>query len=490
MKRNFFYFISSFLLTLIFRIPYIFPYFSNVDEPEYALVAYKISKGRQIYREIFENKGFGLGYIYYFFLKIFKENYLLAVHLFYLFILFVNTFLIFKIVEKYSNKKASFFSLIFYPVLSTLFYPVDVHKGPEFIIVFLVLLSWFLILFSQNYFSIFLSSILVGLSLFLKQFGILLIFSFVFLVFLKTKNLTKTIVGFVFCFIPFISFLAYLFQKNIIYEWIEWNIKYPLFLTSSVNVIKKIYFIFPMITRIYFLNPFLLIFGINFFRNKNEKVKDLLILLFITFLWGAIHGLPFPHHYVPLLTLSIIVGIIGYGNFISKQEKTKILNILIFFSILQSVFYWHGLDYYKRWICFIKNREWKKEFEIQKYSEIIDYIEKNTKKDDKIIVWGFNPKIYLLSNREPGTRFIILDPVIGENFVHPPSIHQYQPALNIFLQELEIYNIRLFIDATDNSLINMSFYKIEKYPKIKKYLDKRFTFDREIDNFKIYKRKK
>lgn len=492
-KRNkFLFLIFSFLLTIILRVPYIFQYFSNVDEPEYALCGYKLLKGRLIYKEIFENKGFGLGYIYFFFMKFFLNHYLLAIHLFYLFILFLNTFLIFKIVEKKLNKNSALLSLIFYPALNTLFYPMDIHKGPEFIVVFLILLGWFLILNSSDYFTIFISAILIGFSIFFKQFGIILLLGFSFLIYFMYKNLKKTFLYFLSGIFPFFLFLIYLFKKELVQEWIEWNIKYPIFLSSCEKIWKKIYFVLPMVGRIFLLNPFLLIFPFMFFKeNKTLEKKDFVVILTITFIWGSIHGLPFPHHYTPFFTILIITAIIGYATFISNISNNKkiIFNYLISFSILQSIFYWHGFDYYKKWGDFIRNKEWEEKFEFSKYENIIRYIKENTEKEDKIIAWGFNPKIYLLSNREPGTRFIILDPVIGQTFVTPPIIRQYPPAERLFLNELKKYKVKLFIDATDNSLINMSFFKIEKYQKIKEYLNQNFLLDKIIDGCVVYRNK-
>lgn len=488
MKRKLIFIFSSFLLTLTFRIPYIFPYFSNIDEPEYALCGYKLLKNRMIYKEIFENKGFGLGYLYFFFMKIFKENYLFAIHIFYMVILFLNTFLIFKITEKTSNRETAFWSLIFYPAINTLFYPIDVHKGPEFIVVFLILFSWFLLSNSTSYLSIFISSTIVGLSLFFKQFGIILIAGYSLIAYFYTKDYKKSFFYFLFGILPFILFLFYIFKKEIFIDWREWNIKYPIFLTLCVPVLKKIYFILPMVFRIFLLNPFLLIFSIIFFKVQKKKY-DFLIILTITFIWGIIHGLPFPHHYILFFTFLIIPSTIGFVGFLSSLNKDKIIfDTLIFFSILQSIFYWHGFDYYKKWVNFIKNKEWKKEYEEKKYFEIINFITINTEKDDKIIVWGFNPKIYLLADREPGTRFIILDPVLGETFAHYSKIFQYPLAEKLFLEDLDKYNVELFIDATDNSLINMGFFELEKYPNIFKKIKEKFVFIKEINGFKIYKR--
>ncbi|MGC8976140.1 MAG: glycosyltransferase family 39 protein [Candidatus Ratteibacteria bacterium] len=491
MKKKLVFIFVSFFLTVFFRVPYIFPYFSNVDEPEYALCGYKLLKNRMIYKEIFENKGFGLGYIYLFFMKIFKTNYLFSVHFFYILILLLNTFLIFKIVEKISNRETAHWSLILYPALNTLFYPVDIHKGPEFVVVLLLLLAWFFLIYFTSFFYMILSSFFIGLSLFFKQFGLILIIGFSFLVYYYTKNFKKSFFYFISGITPFILFLFYLYKRGLFSDWIIWNIKYPLFLASHIPLWKKIYSVFPMVFRALFLNPFLLIFSIFFLREKKGR-NDFLLILFITFLWGAIHGLPFPHHYILFFTVMIIISIIGFTIFLSKKfygEKI-IFNTILIFSILQSIFYWHGFDYYKKWINFLKNKEWTKDYEVKKYEGIVKFIIENTEKDEKIIVWPFNPKIYLLTNREPGTRFIILDPVIGQTFANFTKIFQYQLAEKFFIEDIEINNVRLFIDATDNSLINMSFFKLEKYPNILKVLEEKFVFEKEINGFKVYRRVK
>lgn len=111
-------FILSFILACFLWIPYIFPYFSNVDEPGYFASAIEISKGKFLYKDVFEAKGPGIMLIFAFFVKFFPQNFTFFLHLFMFLLLFLDSFLIYKIlskkmekifIEEIKNKEVKFF---------------------------------------------------------------------------------------------------------------------------------------------------------------------------------------------------------------------------------------------------------------------------------------------------------------------------------------------------------------------------------------------
>lgn len=476
-------FIFSFILTSFLWIPYIFPYFSNVDEPGYFASAIQLAKGKFLYRDVFEAKGPGIMFIFKFFVKFFPINFTFPLHLFMFLIIIFDSFLIYKILEK---KLKSNFALLglSYSISIACFYPVDMITGSEIFVNFIILLTYFIFLYYKNLktFSFFIGCFL-SLSILFKPFGILYILIFLILIILKTKTPFSVILFLLGSIIPLIWFFSYLFKNNLFNDFYLWTVEYPIFVSKTIPLWRKTYYFFPMIGRLLFLNPFYIIFGLPmiFNRKKFKENFDIILLFLTSLIWGASHGLPFPHHYVMSVSFIFIISIIGFYNFnvnllqANKCEFKKILNFFIIFSVIQSLIYWNGFDFYKKWIEFVKEEKWKREYEEKKYIEILNFLKENINSRDKIIIWGLNPKIYVLSGLSPGTRFISsVEPVNGIVYYDVSKVIQFKKAEKIFIEEIQKEDVKFFIDATFNSLIGIPYYTLDKYPEIKKVIDGKY----------------
>ncbi|MCX7917531.1 MAG: glycosyltransferase family 39 protein [bacterium] len=496
MKYKFFkIFILSFACISFLWIPYIFPYFSNVDEPGYLASAMQLARGKLLYKDVFEAKGPGMMYIFKIFVKLSPTNFTLFIHLFMFLLLFLNSFLIYKILTKKINYNFALLGF-FFPIFLSCFYPLDMITGPEFFVCPIILASYVLfIYFPHNIFSIFIMGLFSGLILLFKPFGIFYVFCFFLLIILKTKKFKNFLFYFSGIFIPIILFFYYLVSNNLLNEFYLWTIEYPIFVSKTIPLYRKIYYFFPMVGRLMFLNPFYIIFGLPLIFNKEifKENFDTITLFFVSLLWGASHGLPFPHHYMVAIPFIFMLSIIGFckfnKNFLNNKEIKKIIELLIIFSLLQSLIYWNGFDFYKKWIEFIKEKKWTKEYEEKKYKEILDFLKENVKRDDKIIIWGLNPKIYVLSDISPGTKFISsVEPINGIVYYDVSKIIQFKKAEKIFINEIQKKEVKFFIDATFNSLIGIPYYTIDKYPEIKKVIDIEYKlFPLTYSGCKIYK---
>jgi len=490
-------FILSFVLTSILWIPYIFCYFSNVDEPGYFSSALHLAKGKLLYKDVFEAKGPGIMFIFTFFVKFFYKNPTFFLHIFMFLILIFNSFLIFKILNK---KIPSNFSIIgfFFPVFLSCFYPVDMITGPEIFVSFIILLTFFIFFyFLDKKLTIFFVGFLSGLILLFKPFGILYILCFLILIFLETKRFGKISIFLSGIFLTCISFLLYLCLNNLIYDFHLWTIEYPVFVSKTIPLIKKIYFFFPMISRIFLLNPFYIIFGLPLIFKKEEFKKnfEFILLFIISLLWGASHGLAFPHHYMISIPFIFMISIIGFYKFNEEFLKNyfkvkKVLNLFIIFSILQSLIYWNGFDFYKKWISFIKEKKWTRQYEEKQLSEILNFLRENVKNGDKIVIWGLNPKIYFLGEFISGTRFISsVEPVNGIVYYDVSKIIQFKKVEEIFIEEIKKKDVKFIIDATEISLIGIPYYTFDKYPLIEKVVNEEYEqLTRIYNGCKIYRR--
>jgi len=501
-SRDFIY--KKYLLVIIWLfavlflwIPYIFPYFSFIDEQGLFASAVQIAKGKLLYKDVFESKGPALISIYLFFIKLFPSNYTLALHIVLLLLILFNSLLLYKILSKYGTGNFSLLAFL-YPFLLACFYPGNMIGSREPFLTSLILFVFFLILyFPNNNFIILLSGFLSGTSILFKPFGIFFILSFAFLIYYYSKKLSKCYLFLFACSIIPLIFLSYLFKNNLWNDFLLWNFDYAVFISRTIPFGKKVYHGLAMLGRIFLFNPVYIIFGLPVIFNKsnfNENVA-LIILSFSALLWAVLHGLPFPHYYIPLIPFLVLLSIKGFYLFYKKlgpiqNDIKKYLYFFIIFSIFQSLLHWNGIDFHKKWKEFLKEKKWKADYEIKKDYEMIKYLRENTDKTDKIVIWGLNPKIYLFSEREPGTRFISsVEPVNGFVYYAPSQIKQFLPAEKLFLWDMEENNVKYFIDATNRSLLGMAYYTIDKYPYINNYLLQHFHIIKEIDGYKIWKRK-
>ncbi len=485
----------SIFITILFRVPYLFSYFSHVDERCYLSQALKLSSPSiLIYKDVVENKGPLLPWLYQFFVVTFGFKAPFFFHLLSFLILVINSLLVYKIVKKYVIIQIARLSLVLYPLISTLFFPDCINGASEFFIPTLLLLFW-LSCISDNKWLVLTGGVSAALIVLFKQIGILLIFVGVFYYIQKKqfKYLFLFISGYSSIIIFFVSYLLF---NNSLQDFYLWGIEYALFFSSKINILKKIYyFIFPMMGRIFLLVPFITVFSVYFFLKETtfKKHPEIFYLLIFSSLWGFLQGRPFPHYYIPFLSTIFIVTMIGFNYFtlnFSKDFNKKLKRtfyILTSFLILQSSFYWHGFDYYKKWINFIRRKQWSAETHKENFKNLIGYIKTNTTSDDKIVVWGWVPatSIYWFSQRVPGTRFVFPEPVNGNMLIVPPKIQSYPHAIKLYLKDIDNLQPKYFIDASDVDTMDKT-YNLVNYPEIMEHILKKYTFEKYIEGFKIY----
>ena len=480
---------------LILWIPYIFPYFAFIDEAGLFASAIQLVKGKLIYKDVFEPKGPLLLWIYLFLVKIFPSYYTFVLHLILLCLIILNSFLIYKLLLESIKKEFAYLGFL-YPFLLACFYPNNMIGGREPFLTSVILIIHFLLLcFFHKNIVIFFAGLIAGSTLLFKPFSIFIVLSFGFLSYYYSKEKLKPMLFFIASFIIPFFFLFYLLQNGLFYDFYLWNVKYPAFVSGTIPLGKKIYHAFAMLGRLFLFNPLYLLFGLPEILNKSyfKENIDILVLASSTLLWAVIHGLPFPHYYVPFIPFVFILSVKGFYRFHKRYNFCKLKTyfyLLGIFSIIQSLLHWNGIDFHKQWISFIKEKKWEEKYEKNKDIDLINYIKKNTSKNDKIVLWGLNPKIYIFSEREPGTRFISsVEPVNGFVYYNPKKMIQFPEAEKLFLADIEVNKVKYFIDVTNRSLLNMGYYTIDKYPIIIEYLHRNFILIEDINGCYIWKRK-
>jgi hypothetical protein len=114
-----------------------------------------------------------------------------------------------------------------------------------------------------------------------------------------------------------------------------------------------------------------------------------------------------------------------------------------------------------------------------------EYVRGHTQPGDRVLVWGFEPAVYLLANRRPGTRFFFNVPV-ASRFVPPGWRDQ-------FLHDLETHPPELLLvlshDAIPwaNGRTDDSAAQLADWPRLEEWVAARYSRETEIEDFTIYR---
>lgn len=124
-----------------------------------------------------------------------------------------------------------------------------------------------------------------------------------------------------------------------------------------------------------------------------------------------------------------------------------------------------------------------------------EYIQKKSQSSDKIFVWGYGQGIYYYSKLEPATRFINSDFLTGRS----PS-QKDAPAVDTrenitpgswdmlfedFGRRMPLY----VIDTSPGGYHGYRNYPMSKYPKLQKFIDRYYRFEKKIAKIDLYRLK-
>jgi hypothetical protein len=127
-----------------------------------------------------------------------------------------------------------------------------------------------------------------------------------------------------------------------------------------------------------------------------------------------------------------------------------------------------------------------------------EFVKENTQPGETIVVWGYAPQIYYLSERLPGVRDYICHYITGYS---PGSFDPFTTrafrdyghprAEDFFIEDLEIRQPKYIFDLSEVFYYEASFiqYPIRLYPKLTDYLLTHYLPEGAISEIKIYRRR-
>jgi len=407
-----------------------------------------------------------------------------------------------KTISLYHDKKISF--VIFLPLLLFFTFTKDpdfLHYTNELIATLLITILLYLLFLKAgklNFKNAFLISAIAGCVLFAKmQFfpvALILIFLEILRQYFKYKNIKNCIS--IICGLIFPSILIsiyYLINNEFIdlfYNVIHYplsdlvarNLSDDMIIVESNNLIaitssNKLGILFNHLilnsvfhlSYIYFLT-FLILFFLS--KKKLELISfEQIIIIFaiisslaISLVTGSVH-----RHYlivtIPMLPIFISIFSKDFDSKIFFNKKSIKLLSIIFISVLVISLSLENQKFYSKKFYASNIKDNKFNF----YSpKLLEYLK--LKDDSKMVAWGWNPEIYLLSNYSPATR-----ETINQKQIDYKSNREY--FRNRFINDFKKNNPNLFIDYVKPRGYMFTDVKrngVESFPKLKSILSNNF----------------
>ncbi len=360
-------------------------------------------------------------------------------------LIFISYYLI-KFLE--GGNRVEEFAILFQIVILVLFYNSHNTSKIKSIKIYSFItgvFTAFLFLLRPNLIGIFLSILITNSFLLLKD------------------NYKKYINNIIFVILgislPIISIIVFFSYKSAIIDFFDQTIIFNIIYSDS-NIEKKIISILNFIRTNY--NVFILTF-IGYILLLKEKKKNIIVTLSsiwlpIEIIFSSISGREYKHYYLSLLIPLIILLIYPLNKLFSKLDKITNKNIfkisiLNVFIIISLYFIFFNKEIIKIFINFDEKKPFDRNFNFRSFlynnfdehKDTISIIKKETTNYDKIIIWGSEPSLYLISNRVSASKYFYQFRLFHPNY----DVDGHH--INRFIYEVK-YNLpKLIIDASEST---------------------------------------
>ena len=235
-------------------------------------------------------------------------------------------------------------------------------------------------------------------------------------------------------------------------------------------------------------------------KQISAKIWMIIVWLVGSLFSLILQGKFFPYQFLPLVAPLAIMFSIAIFSFYEERKvfRGKILLIisLLLFLIPGSITLQQYLVRMKSFIAVISGRTsiednynnfgWG-DVTIRDEIDVSKFIARNTFPYDEIYVWGFEPIIYVLSQRKCVSR------IITNNFLY--STWAEPKHKEEFLKTIYIKMPRYFVVMKDDNIpwVTGKSYDsqtaFEKFTALRQFITERYIIDKEIGDFIIYRRK-
>lgn len=403
------------------------------DEGEFAYIADLVMKGGLPYKDVYSMKLPGIFYAYALILSLFGHSHT-AIHFALLILNIITTLLVYFLGKRLFDHWTGIIAASCYVImsLSPSVYGISAH-ATNFVI--LPALGGILVMLygigpGRKKF-IFLSGLLIGVSILMKQHGLMFAaYGMVYLAYSFYKNrISWSLMAGIFglfltgVLLPYGVVNMYFYMSGVFEDFWFYTYSYPIKYITMLPITTGLNNLRNNLSEV--INSGIVIWFFAFIgllalilskklRNRRFPVISFLVLSFLS----VCPGLYFREHYFILLlpAVSLFAGI-GVTTVLTKltQNLKTMPKVLVYTGLLASVLLvplYLKKDYY---FYMTPSQISRFIYGAQPFGESLEvarYIEQHSKESDKIMVLGSEPQIYFYSKRRAATGFIYMYPLL------------------------------------------------------------------------------
>lgn len=430
------------LAVIILGLPTIVYPFGR-DQGEYAWIAFSGVNGGISYSDIFNVKPPFTHLIHQAALLLFGYS-MVSIRIFDLIWQTFTAYFIFRVARQI--KQPSTASIIAAILYLFLYYKMDFWMTAQtdgFLTLPIVISIYFFILAQekQHSWNFLFTGVMIGVAILLKYpIGILLPFLFIQM-FIKSgkKSLHPVLLMCIGFLIPLITCVLLMIANGNLMDfvWIQSSFipKYTTISTASwgIPVALGIGILHVLLPPVPGWVSLLGLYGLLGQSNHSKLISTFIIPTwwFSAVIHFIIQGKFYDYHMLPILAPLSLMSSNFFAD-INKERKLSRFTLGVLAALLiASPFFTYDFPqkYIRLWnvtkgtITFqeaYRDQEFDrvgtdKDFSSQADINVAEYLKVNTKLDEKIFIWGFEPSVYFLSERKNATRFIYNFPLYGPN---------------------------------------------------------------------------
>ncbi len=485
------------------------------DEEAFTAIARVMLHGGTPYLSFVDNKPPLLYYWYAFWLWLFGDSNILAIHIVGMFWVGLTSFVLYRIGKLVYDEKAGLFAALCYVIYTTSYIPPYIAVHASLIESLPLALSvWFFTKWYRynNGRWLFLSGIFCGIAVFIRYQALVQVgftfLAFGYLYFYKFKSglrsLLSAIVNFTLgVLVVAILVMLFLHSKDAIIPFYEntWKASFSYMKVgeSAAHFWKRLF----LHVGTYIPSTMLLwIALVNQMRHRAVKIitgepvdKPYSMLIFIWFVvtipavlaGGRFYG----HYFIQILLPLCIIGGVQISEWWYRDPRRWVRHAIVISFVICSV----GWMCPRIWYQYFADRQGYHNLRTEQ--KIGAYLNEHMPKGSKLYVWGLEPTLYIFADRDPATRYLWSDWQTGRS----SGVEETQKG-NLdtsslvdkkhwaYLMEDLGKNAPLYIvDCSSGDLRDYSKFPIQKYPLIFSYLTANYGKETVIDGVDIYRRR-
>ena len=515
---------AIFLIILILRAPAFWTPILDTDESFFAGYANVLLSGGVPFVDCLDTKPYGIYYFFALIFSLFGKNNMVAVHAATAVVVGLTALYCHRIARLFYSERAGIFAALFYAIFTTTYIPKFISTSIVVVMMLPVTMSIYYLLSCEKYtryWRLWLAGFLLGVAcLFKYQAGITLVaVAFYYLVFSPLyareisirKKICDFLVYFAGTFVVGILFVIHLVSIGVWDQFWFWSVEGSRAYIETGNLLAQ----FPVKLLVRggsFVASTLLIwfFGIrhlaglirNIFtplgRTKRQCGEYLIPIWFLfNIIPVSTGGRFYGHYFIQLLPPLVVMASVETDHFftwLTNSAVTRLRQLAYALFVIGLIV--PALGFFGARLVDDQIYKAIGEENPNNYKPIAAYIEKHTKPEDKIFVWGFATPIYIFSNRDAASRFLVCDWLTGRVTGSPTArdrsfdTSQFitRGSWELLLGDLEKNKPVYFVDTSPGNYHDYGKYPVQNYPQLMNYLSEHYGIEESIAGADIYRR--